>query len=156
MRHTRHESKLRRLRWPQRVDWLVVVLPLRRLSAPASACLWGKRAMTAEETFRATLRQSGLEYDGPIIVDGKLKRFKADGDRDKNSWYVLFPGPPVAGAYGCWKRGIERQTWCEKSGSSLSSLEKELIRHRWQEAKAKLEAETVRRQAKARKLAAWI
>jgi putative DNA primase/helicase len=112
--------------------------------------------MTAEETFRATLRQSGLEYDGPIIVDGKLKRFKADGDRDKNSWYVLFPGPPVAGAYGCWKRGIERQTWCEKSGSSLSSLEKELIRHRWQEAKAKLEAETVRRQAKARKIAAWI
>jgi putative DNA primase/helicase len=107
--------------------------------------------MTCEETFRAALRQSGIEYSGPFLIDGKLHRFKADGDHAKNSWYVLYSGSPVAGAYGCWKRDI-KETWCEDNGS-LTKEERQNVRHRRQEAKAKLKVETVQLQAKARKVA---
>jgi putative DNA primase/helicase len=110
--------------------------------------------MTCEEIFRTALHESGIEYGGQIYVDGKLHRFKANSDHAKNSWYVCYPGPPAAGAFGCWKRGI-KANWCERNGS-LSSLESELIRQRWDEASATLKAETATRQKKARKVAAWI
>jgi putative DNA primase/helicase len=110
--------------------------------------------MTREEIFRVALRESGIEYSGPIYIDGKLHRIRADGDQSKNSWYVLYPGSPVAGAYGCWKRDL-KGTWCERNGS-LTQPEWQDVRQRWQEASEKLEAETVARQKKARKVAAWI
>ncbi len=73
------------------------------------------------DSFRTLLLRKGLDYDGPIIANGKLHRFKACGDREKNSWFVLYAGPPVAGAFGCWKRGI-KETWCERNGQ-LSQVE---------------------------------
>ena len=72
--------------------------------------------MNEIETFRAAMAAAGLRYDGPIITDERLHRFKAGGDNKPNSWYVLHAGPPAAGAFGCWKRGI-KQTWCERTGS---------------------------------------
>jgi putative DNA primase/helicase len=111
--------------------------------------------MTCEESFRAALRESGLGYDGPLQFDGVLHRFKADDDHDKNSWYVLYPGPPVAGAYGCWKRGFKK-TWCERRKESLSKDEWRSVRRRWDEAHAKHKAETLARQKEARQRAAQI
>jgi putative DNA primase/helicase len=68
--------------------------------------------MTALEDLRAKMRAAGLTYDGEIVADGKLHRFKAAGDREKNSWFIVFPGEPLAGAFGCWKRGFkENQRW---------------------------------------------
>jgi putative DNA primase/helicase len=109
--------------------------------------------MSCEETFRNALRQSGIEYSGPFLIDGKLHRIKAGGDHSKNSWYVLYPGSPVAGAFGCWKRDI-KETWCERNGN-LTREERQNVRQRWQEATSKLKAETLTRQKKARKIAAW-
>jgi len=110
--------------------------------------------MSREESFRVALRESGIEYSGPIYIDGKLHRIRADSDQSNNSWYVLYPGSPVVGAYGCWKRDL-KATWCERNGS-LTQLEWQDVRQRWQEASEKLKAETVARQKKARKVAAWI
>lgn len=110
--------------------------------------------MSHEESFRVALHQSGIDYSGPIVIDGKLHRIKADGDHSKNSWYILYPGSPVAGAYGCWKRDL-KDTWCERNGS-LTQSERQNVHQRWQEASAKLKAETAARQKKARKVAAWI
>ena len=108
----------------------------------------------ASEGFRAAMAAAGIIWNGQIVADGKLRRFKAEGDHGRNSWYVLHAGPPAAAAFGCWKRDI-KQTWCDRK-ASLSSLELELIRQRWEEASAKLKAETVARQTKARKVAPWI
>jgi putative DNA primase/helicase len=110
--------------------------------------------VNSEENFRAALRESGIEYSGPIYIDGKLHRFKAEGDHARNSWYVLHAGPPAAGAFGCWKRDL-KETWCERNGS-LTQQEGQSVRQRWREASAKLRAEIVVRQEKARKVAAWI
>ena len=62
------------------------------------------------ETFRAALLAAGLDYSGEIIADGRIHRFKAQGDRDKNSWYTLHLGGVPAGSFGCWKRGFS-ETW---------------------------------------------
>ena len=45
--------------------------------------------MNTIENFRAELHTHGLDYAGPIVADGKVRRFKATGDHDKNSWYVF-------------------------------------------------------------------
>ena len=37
--------------------------------------------MSATEHFRNAMRRAGLDYDGEIVADGKLHRFKADGWR---------------------------------------------------------------------------
>jgi len=109
---------------------------------------------SASELLRAAMSVAGIEYGGEIRFDGKLRRFKAEGDLGRNSWYVLYEGPPAAGAFGCWKRGL-RQTWCECNGS-LSHADSQRVRQQWQEADAKLKTEITARHKKARRTATWI
>ena len=78
--------------------------------------------MTAPlEQFRAEMRSRGLNFSGSLIADGRLRRFKAEGDNQRNSWYVLHAGPPFAAAFGCWKRGIS-EIWRERHEHTSSSL----------------------------------
>ena len=114
--------------------------------------------MSAFENFRIALCAAGLDFAGEIIADGKLHRFKAAGDRERNSWFVLFPASgntPAAGAFGCWKRSLKK-TWCEKRRESLTDTEWRTIRESWKRAEAKRERAEAERHAKARKVAAWI
>jgi putative DNA primase/helicase len=108
----------------------------------------------AQEMFRVAMTTAGIEHTGQIYADGELHRFKADGDHERNSWYVLNQGPPAAGAFGCWKRDV-KEKWCERNGS-LSQAELQRARQQWDDAESKLKTETAARQKKARKLAAWI
>jgi len=75
------------------------------------------------ENFRAVLHAKGIAYAGPIHPDGKLHRFKAEGDRAKNSWYVFHPATgtaPSIAVFGCWKRGIaKRRTQARWAGIAL-------------------------------------
>jgi putative DNA primase/helicase len=107
------------------------------------------------QDFRAALAKAGLDYAGEIIPDGKLHRFKAAGDRERNSWYVLHSGTLVTGAFGCWKRGF-KETWCEKRRESLTDAEWRTIRENWKHAEAERERAETERHKKARKVAAWI
>src|SRR6266481_5202514 len=101
------------------------------------AVKWAMSA--AAEDFRHAMSSAGLAYTGEIYTDGRLRRFKAEGDHAKNSWCVLYAGPPAAGAFGCWKRGL-KQTWCERNGN-LSLAESQQIRKRLEQAEATLKAE---------------
>ena len=112
--------------------------------------------MSAEEALRAAMRQNGIEYDGQIDIDGRLHRIKAAGDHSKNSWYMLHPGSPVVGAFGCWKRDVSINNWCERNSESLTKEEQKTVRKRQQQASSKRKTETLKLQAKARKTAAWI
>src|SRR6266480_1078466 len=112
------------------------------------------KASNAPEAFRAAMRDAGIEYAGEIYPNGKLHRFKAGDDHARNSWYVLHPGPPAAGAFGCWKRD-SKKTWCECNGS-LSQGEWIEVRRRWQEAEREHERTKTQRQRQARRIAAWI
>ncbi len=110
--------------------------------------------MSATENFRAALRVEGLDYAGLIQDDGKLHRFKAEGDHARNSWYVLHAGTPAAGAFGCWKRGFKK-TWCDRDGS-LTPVEWQTVRQRWEAAERERAQSEAARHAKARSMAAWI
>ena len=111
--------------------------------------------MSAVENLRAAMLAAGLDYSGPIHADGKLHRVKVDGDKARNSWFVLNSGTPAAGAFGCWKRSI-KETWCAKRRENLSAAEWQNIRQQWQLADAERQRTEAERHAKARKIAAWI
>ena len=104
--------------------------------------------------FHAAMRAAGLDYGGPLLADGKLHRIKVEGDRERNSWYVLHDGSPAAGAFGCWKRGF-KETWCDRT-QQLSQTDWDRVRERWQETDRQREEADANRQAKARKTADWI
>jgi putative DNA primase/helicase len=108
--------------------------------------------MNAVESFRAKMQAAGLDYADPIVADGKLHRFKTEGDKARNSWYILYPGPPMAGAFGCWKRSI-KDKWCDRFGN-LSQAEWSEVHRRWAEAECERERTEAERHAKARKTAA--
>jgi len=77
------------------------------------------------EVFRQALQNVGLEPPAEVITDGTLHRFTVVGDRpgSKTGWYILHADEPMAGAFGCWKRGIS-ETWCCKSLHSMIPEEK--------------------------------
>jgi putative DNA primase/helicase len=62
--------------------------------------------------FRGAMAAAGIETPGPIVADGRLRRFHVEGDRrgTRNGWYVLHADELPAGAFGCWRRGL-RETW---------------------------------------------
>lgn len=110
--------------------------------------------MSALDSFHAALRDAGLDYAGPLVADGKFHRFKAAGDKARNSWFVIFPGTPAAGAFGCWKRGFTEK-WCERRGR-LTPAERAEVSRRWQEAERVRERTEKERHAQARKTAEWM
>ncbi len=111
--------------------------------------------MSAADSFRAAMHCAGLDYAGPIEANGKLHRFRAGDDKSKNSWYVLFAGPPIAGSFGCWKRNT-KESWCEKSPKDYTAAQWREIQARWKQADIEREqVERIRRE-RAQKTAAWI
>lgn len=79
--------------------------------------------------FRQAMRKAGIEPPAEIVLDGMLHRFHVHGDRrgDHNGWYILHTDTPIAGAFGCWKRGIQ-QTWSSANLTILSpSARQEVI-----------------------------
>lgn len=73
------------------------------------------------EKVLAALRGAGIEADTPIVADGRIHRFRdwLDKPGTRNCWYILFPDYPLAGAFGCWRRGI-KVIWHDKtSGQNI-------------------------------------
>jgi len=72
-----------------------------------------------------------------------------------DTWYVLHPGPPASGAFGCWKRGV-KETWCEKLPREYTTVQWREIQARWKEADIEREqVERIRRE-QVQKTGEWI
>ncbi|MGK7312558.1 MAG: plasmid mobilization protein [Candidatus Longimicrobiales bacterium M2_2A_002] len=95
--------------------------------------------------FRAEMEAAGLPAPTEIVPDGQLHRFRVEGDKrgSKNGWYVLYPDEPPAGAFGCWKRGVD-VTWCAKAERDFTAEERSAWRRRMAEAKAAWEGTRTR------------
>jgi putative DNA primase/helicase len=111
----------------------------------------------ALQTFRAALAKAGLPYDGEIVANEKFIRWRCReaGDKDRASWFILFPGEPLAGAYGNFRLGLS-EDWCAKSRKNFTDAEWRTIRENWKRAEMERERAEAERHAKARKVAAWI
>jgi putative DNA primase/helicase len=57
--------------------------------------------------FKAAMLNASLVSDVDIIPDGEIHRFKADGDKNQDSWYVFYGD---GGAFGNWRTTL-RETW---------------------------------------------
>ncbi len=66
-----------------------------------------------------------------IVADGRLHRFRIDGDRagKLNGWYALHLDGIPAGSFGSWKTG-EQHSWCSKAANKLTVEEREANRKR--------------------------
>ncbi len=106
------------------------------------------------EQFRDAMRAAGLQYAGFILADGRLHRFKANGDRERNSWYVLHDGSFVVGTFGCWKRCL-KVCWQERNGK-LSERELKDLRRRSQVAAGERAQTEKAVHEKALQVAEWI
>ena len=99
--------------------------------------------MNIESAFLDKIRAAGLDYAGDIIADGRLHRIKVNGDRNPNTWYVLHPDHPAAGAFGDYKRDI-KENWCAVGSESLTEEERAERDRKWKaqrEARQALEAQ---------------
>ncbi len=75
-------------------------------------------------TFRnAILKNLGQSEINQIIADSKFHRFHINEDKTnkKNGWYILYDTGQglIAGAYGCWKRGVT-YSWCNKKINAIN------------------------------------
>lgn len=71
-----------------------------------------------------------------IKPDGELYRYHVEGDKPGtlNGWFVFFPTPIPAGAFGSWKTG-KSERWCVKGDSELSSEERQALAQQLEAAK---------------------
>ena len=64
------------------------------------------------EGFRSEILKAGLTSPNEIIDDGRIHRFSSNGKTSDNAgWYVLFTDGIAAGAFGCWREGVNIK-WC--------------------------------------------
>lgn len=103
----------------------------------------------AEQLFIEKMAESGLvaHKDLTIEADGKLKRFRVQGDKSgtKNGWYVLFNDGLMAGSFGNWKTGFTC-SWCIKNEAEISKTDRYKIKQQRQKAIKERELQRIQEQ----------
>ncbi|UUZ68268.1 toprim domain-containing protein [Polaromonas sp. P2-4] len=106
------------------------------------------------EHFRLAIAAAGLEAPDSINANGAIHRFSANGRRgDDSGWYMLHTDGIAAGAFGCWRTGLQ-STWCAKSDKAMTAAELDNHRQRIKAMKAQREAELLATQQQASQTAA--
>lgn len=104
-----------------------------------------KRVDPPETQLRDAMIRAGLRAPDVIVMDGHLHRFASGGKGkpghgDKSGWYVVYGDGVPAGAFGCWRAGME-VTWKADVGRQLTMQEHLAQTRRLEEAKARRDAE---------------
>jgi putative DNA primase/helicase len=108
----------------------------------------------AIDAFREAITAAGLTPPDTIHDDGLIHRFSTNGRRaDDSGWYVYHGDAVPAGAFGCWRTGLQ-STWCPKSDNAMTAAEREAHRQRIKAMKAQRDAKLSQRHESAAKTAA--
>lgn len=99
--------------------------------------------------FAAAIHAAGLGNPN-IIPDGKVHRFRCDGDKpgSKNGWYALYLDGTPAGVFGSWKLG-RTETWCSVSADDQTAQQRANLRALIKQAKRERDQEQRERNAQA-------
>ncbi|MFZ2391673.1 DUF3987 domain-containing protein [Rhodoferax sp.] len=101
------------------------------------------------EHFRLAIAAAGLEAPDSINANGAIHRFSTNGKRgDDSGWYMLHTDGIAAGAFGCWRTGLQ-SSWCAKSDNAMTPAELADHRQRIKAMKAQREADTLASQQQA-------
>ena len=102
---------------------------------------------TEIEVFRSEISKAGLSLPNEIIDDGRIHRFSSNGKTTDNAgWYVLFTDGIAAGAFGCWREGVNIK-WCSVDDAKLNQSQKREFYKKIEEAKKQREQEEERNRA---------
>lgn len=105
--------------------------------------------MEAIDQFKQTIAAAGLTPPDVILDDGAIHRFSTNGRRgDDSGWYSLHTDGIAAGAFGCWREGMQ-STWCAKSDNAMTATELDTHRTRIKTMQAQRETELIQRQQSA-------
>ena len=105
--------------------------------------------MEAIDQFKQAIESAGLTAPDAIHDDGAIHRFSTNGRRgDDSGWYSLHTDGVPAGAFGCWREGMQ-STWCAKSDHAMTDAEREAHGQRIKSMKAQREADTLATQQQA-------
>jgi putative DNA primase/helicase len=97
------------------------------------------------DQFRQAIESAGLTPPDAIIDDGAIHRFSTNGRRgDDSGWYMLHTDGIAAGAFGCWRAGLQ-STWCAKSDNAMTTAERDTHRQRIKAMQVQRETEQVER-----------
>ena len=97
------------------------------------------------EQFRAAILAAGLPPPDEIVVDGRLHRFSTNGRaKDDSGWYVLHLDGIPAGAFGCWRSGMQAN-WCAKADNDMTVAERDAHQQRIKAMRAQREVDTAQR-----------
>ena len=84
----------------------------------------------AVDLFRDAIGAAGLPAPDTITDDGRIHRFSTNGRRsDESGWYVFYPDGVPAGAFGCWRLGVQ-STWSAVADNDLTDAERQQQRDR--------------------------
>jgi len=112
-----------------------------------------------ESAFQAAMTEAGLVSRDAILADGRLRRFRVEGDTtgSRNGWYVLHADGVPSGVFGSWKTGL-KGSWCIKAQHDLTATELAENRRRIDAARKAREAEVreVRKEAQERASMIWL
>ena len=112
--------------------------------------------MNAQLELLEAMAAAGLAMLKPqIIGDGRLHRYRVDGDRagSVNGWYVLHDDDKPFAAFGSWKTG-QNLTWTAARNADMTTAERHALHERLAAARAARDAEQARIHAEARERAA--
>jgi len=102
------------------------------------------------EGFRSEILKAGLSLPNEIIDDGRIHRFSSNGKTSDNAgWYVLFTNGISAGAFGCWREGVNIK-WCSGDEAKLNQSQKHDLNLKIEEEKKQREHEEEINRTKAR------
>ena len=102
---------------------------------------------SAIDQFHSAIEAAGLPAPDVLHDDGRLHRF----GRGDSAYYVLHSDGVPAGMFGCWREGL-KSTWCAKTDSAMTPLEREQHKQRIRAAVLQRDAdEAMRQQAEADK-----
>jgi len=101
-----------------------------------------------EQEFKDAMMRSGVSPAHGLILDGKLRRYRVEGDRKgrKNGWYrYVQVSPEYAWAvFGCNKRG-QSEKWSSKATKNINNFEikeRKRIENRIRETEEELQNKT--------------
>ena len=104
-------------------------------------------------SFQDEMYRNGLHCKDTIIADGEIHRFKHNGDKNPDGWYILFDNKSfIAGVYGYWKDST-KQKWSSKSMEQLTVKERNDYSSNMNRAKEALQAEIKKRHVESQKKA---
>ena len=101
------------------------------------------------EQFRQAIAAAGLTPPDVIHDGGAIHRFSTNGKpSDDSGWYSLHTDGIAAGAFGCWREGLQ-STWCAKSDNAMTAAELDTHRTRIKAIQVQRETEVIQRQQSA-------